>query len=61
MRRRPALLPAGHADQAWIESLLSHVKAEWPHLDRDPEVLRAELEIVRGEYNTTRLQASIGT
>ena len=41
-------------DQAWIESLFAHVKADWPHLDRidDPGVLRAELERVRHEYNT---------
>ena len=37
--------PGTPTDQAWIESLFSHVKADWPHLDRikDPEVLRAEL------------------
>jgi transposase InsO family protein len=36
--------PGTPTDQAWIESLFSHIKAEWPHLDRirDPEVLRAE-------------------
>lgn len=50
------------AIQAWIESLFSHVKAEWPHLDRikDPEVLRAELADVRRQYNTVRLHAGIG-
>ncbi len=48
--------------QAWIESLFSHVKADWPHLDRikDPEVLRAELAVVRHDYNTIRLHAGIG-
>jgi putative transposase len=54
--------PGTPTDQAWIESLIGHVKADWPHLDRirDPEVLRAELAIVRHEYNTVRLHAGIG-
>jgi putative transposase len=54
--------PGTPTDQAWIESLFSHVKADWPHLDRirDPEVLRAELADVRHQYNTTRLHAGIG-
>jgi len=54
--------PGTPTDQAWIESLFSHVKADWPHLDRirDPEVLRAELAVVRHEYNTVRLHAGIG-
>ena len=54
--------PGTPTDQAWIESLFSHVKGEWPHLDliEDPAVLRAELELVRVEYNTVRLHAGIG-
>jgi putative transposase len=54
--------PGTPTDQAWIESLFSHVKADWPHLDRirDPEVLRAELAVVRNDYNTVRLHAGIG-
>jgi len=54
--------PGTPTDQAWIESLFSHVKTEWPHLDRirDPEVLRAELADVRRQYNTIRLHAGIG-
>jgi putative transposase len=54
--------PGTPTDQAWIESLFGHVKAEWPHLDRirDPDVLRAELAVVRHEYNTVRLHAGIG-
>ena len=54
--------PGTPTDQAWIESLFSHVKADWPHLDkiRDPEVLRAELAAVRHDYNTVRLHAGIG-
>jgi putative transposase len=54
--------PGTPTDQAWIESLFGHVKADWPHLDRisDPEVLRAELASVRHDYNTVRLHAGIG-
>ena len=54
--------PGTPKDQAWIESLFGHVKGEWPHLDRiaDPAVLRAELEVVRHDYNTRRLHAGIG-
>ena len=54
--------PGTPTDQAWIESLFSHIKADWPHLDfiADPVVLRAELEKVRVEYNTVRLHAGIG-
>src|SRR5947199_354441 len=49
-------------DQAWIESLFGHVKAEWPHLNaiRDPATLRAELALVRERYNGVRLHAGIG-
>jgi transposase InsO family protein len=49
-------------DQAWIESLWGHVKAEWPHLLSidDPAVLAAELERVRVHYNGTRLHEGIG-
>jgi putative transposase len=54
--------PGTPTDQAWIESLFSHLKAEWPHLDfiNDPGELRAELARVRVEYNTVRLHAGIG-
>jgi putative transposase len=54
--------PGTPTDQAWIESLFSHIKADWPHLDRirDPNVLRAELADVRQQYNTVRLHAAIG-
>jgi len=54
--------PGTPTDQAWIESLFSHVKADWAHLDAitDPAVLRAELAVVRVEYNTVRLHAGIG-
>jgi putative transposase len=54
--------PGTPQDQAWIESLFSHIKADWPHLERvrDPAVLRAELASVRDEYNTKRLHAGIG-
>jgi putative transposase len=54
--------PGTPTDQAWIESLFSHVKADWPHLEgiRDPDTLRAELADVRRQYNTIRLHAGIG-
>jgi putative transposase len=54
--------PGTPTDQAWIESLFSHIKADWPHLGQvtDPTVLRAELAVVRHEYNTVRLHAGIG-
>lgn len=54
--------PSTPTDQAWIESLFGHVKGEWPHLERirDPGELVAELDRVRGEYNTVRLHAGIG-
>ncbi|HSO54635.1 MAG TPA: integrase core domain-containing protein [Actinomycetes bacterium] len=54
--------PGTPTDQAWIESLFGHVKAEWPHLlaIRDPAVLRAELAVVRQRYNGVRLHAGIG-
>ncbi len=54
--------PSTPTDQAWIESLNGTIKAEWPHLlaITAPAVLRAELDVVRTEYNTTRLHSSIG-
>jgi putative transposase len=54
--------PSTPTDQAWIESLNGTIKVEWPHLlaITDPAVLRAELEIVRTEYNTIRLHSGIG-
>ncbi len=54
--------PGTPTDQAWIESLFSHIKADWPHLERiqDPEALRAELAVVRHDYNTIRPHAGIG-
>jgi transposase InsO family protein len=54
--------PSTPSDQAWIESLFSHVKGEWPHLERirDGGQLAYELDRVRLEYNTVRLHAGIG-
>jgi hypothetical protein len=54
--------PGTPTDQAWIETLFGHVKAEWPHLKhiRDPGELDAELDRVRREYNQVRLHAAIG-
>ena len=47
--------PATPTDQAWIESLNGTLKAEWPHLNviTEPAVLRAELDLIRAEYNTS--------
>jgi putative transposase len=54
--------PGTPTDQAWIESLFGHVKAEWPHMLAigDPATLRAELEVVRRHHNGIRLHAGIG-
>jgi putative transposase len=54
--------PHTPTDQAWIETLFGHVKAEYPHLltIRDPVTLRAELAQVRAHYNGVRLHAGIG-
>ena len=54
--------PGTPTDQAWIESMFGHLKAEWPHLltITDPVVLRAELAIIRAHYNGVRLHAGIG-
>ncbi len=54
--------PYTPTDQAWIETLWGHVKAEHPHLATiaDPAVLAAELERVRHDYNGLRLHEGIG-
>ena len=54
--------PSTPTDQAWIESLFSHVKGEHPHLETlgDPADLTRELERVRGHYNSVRLHEGIG-
>jgi putative transposase len=54
--------PFTPTDQAWIESLNGTIKGEWPHqlAITDPAVLRAELELVRTEYNTVRLHPGVG-
>lgn len=54
--------PSTPTDQAWIESLNGTIKGEWPHLlaITDPAVLRAELDVVRTEYNTVRLHSGVG-
>ncbi len=54
--------PGVPTDQAPIESFFGHVKAEWPHLETitQPEVLAAELERVRLDYNGVRLHAAVG-
>jgi transposase InsO family protein len=54
--------PHTPTDQAWIETLFGHIKAEWPHLETitDPAILVVELDRIRIEYNTIRLHAGIG-
>jgi transposase InsO family protein len=54
--------PGTPTDQAWIESLNGHLKAEYPHLlvIRDPATLRAELAIARAHYNSVRLHQGVG-
>jgi putative transposase len=49
-------------DQAPIESFSGHINTDWPHLEAisDPEILGADLERVRAEYNGVRLHAAIG-
>ena len=53
--------PGVPTDQAPIESFFGHIKAEWSHLETitDPEVLAADLERVRVEYDSVRLHADI--
>ncbi len=54
--------PSTPTDQAWIESLFSHIKGEHPHLDtlNDPTDLTRELERVRSHHNHVRLHEGIG-
>jgi len=54
--------PGTPPDQAWIESFLGHLQYEFPHLltIAAPAVLRAELDVVRANYNGVRLYAGIG-
>jgi len=54
--------PGTPIDQAWIESLNGHNKAEYPHLlaIRDPAIQRAEIAVVRGHYNTVRPSQGVG-
>jgi transposase InsO family protein len=54
--------PGTPTDQAWIESLNGHIKADYPHLlaIRDPATLRAELAVVRDHYNGVRLHQGVG-
>jgi putative transposase len=54
--------PSTPTDQAWIETLWGHIKAENPHLltITEPDVLAAELDRVRRHYNSVRLHEAIG-
>jgi putative transposase len=53
--------PGTPTDQAWIETLFGHVKAEFPHLCKikEPQVLRSELARIRVFYNGTRLHEGL--
>jgi transposase InsO family protein len=54
--------PSTPTDQAWIETLWGHIKAENPHLlaITEPDVLAAELDRVRRHYNAVRLHEAVG-
>lgn len=54
--------PSTPTDQAWIETLWGHVKAENPHLLAltEPDVLAAELDRARRHYNAVRLHEAVG-
>ncbi len=54
--------PSTPTDQAWIETLWGHIKAENPYLlaITEPATLAVELERVRKHYNNTRLHENIG-
>lgn len=54
--------PGTPTDQSWIESFNGHLKVEYPHLlaIADPTVLRAELAVIREQWNGVRLHAGIG-
>lgn len=54
--------PGTPTDQAWIETLFGHVKAEYPWLTKisDPQTLREELAAVRQNHNGVRLHEGIG-
>jgi hypothetical protein len=46
--------PGTPTDQAWIESLFSHIKADWPHLDRIPDPPLYAPSTPSSATNTTR-------
>lgn len=50
---------ASPQDQAWIETLLGHLKGDWPHLEKIREP-GAGLNHAEAKYNEVRLHASIG-
>ena len=54
--------PSTPTDQAWIETLWGHIKAENPHLlsITEPDVLAVELDRARRHYNTVRLHEAVG-
>ena len=55
--------PGTPTDQAWIESLFSHIKADWPHLDQvtDPAVLPAPPDLGRENCEVGRSSPGIPT
>jgi transposase InsO family protein len=54
--------PSTPTDQAWIETLWGHIKAEHPHLlgITEPDILAVELDRARRRYNTVRLHEAVG-
>ena len=53
--------PHTPTDQAWIESLIGHLKTENPYLTRltDPDALAHELDDRRNFYNEVRLSLGV--
>jgi putative transposase len=54
--------PSTPTDRAWIETLSGRVKAENPHLlaIAEPDVLAAELDRARTDFNAVRLHEAVG-
>jgi transposase InsO family protein len=53
--------PGTPTDQAWIESLFGHVKAEWPHLEKIRHPGELELELDRAGTSTTPSECMPGS
>ena len=55
--------PGTPTDQAWVETLFGHMKAEWPHLLRHHATRTSSAPNWRSSgraYNGVRLHAGIG-